>query len=173
MIRKGIHKSAVVDVEGDAEIPPSTILEPLVAIYIGREGKLHLGRMNIFYPHCSVRIDQGWMTTGEEVSFGPGCHIYEPRGGLSIGNHCMFAGGVAVCGVNHQFSDRSIPMRHQPAVNAPVVIEDDVWVGMNATILPGVTIGKGAVIGAGSVVTKDIPEYSVATGIPCTTDYKR
>ncbi len=173
MIRKGIHKSALIDVEGEVGIPSTTILEPLSVIYVGQKGKLQLGEMNTLYPHSSIRIDQGWMTTGNEVSFGSGCHIYEPRGGLSIGNHCMFAAGVTICGVNHKISNRSIPMRHQTPENAPVIIEDDVWVGMNATILPGVTIAKGAVIGAGSVVTNDIPPYSVAMGIPCIVDRPR
>lgn len=167
MIRKGIHPSAVVDVEGPCIIPDSTIMEPLAVIFVGPHGRLTLGERNTLYPHVSIRIDKGWMTTGEEVSFGPGVLIYEPRAGLTIGNHCLIAGGVKICGVQHGRAG-DIPMRHQPAEAAPIVIEDDCWLGMGVIVMPGVTIGRGSVIGAGSVVTKDIPPGSVAWGSPCT-----
>jgi len=166
MIHRGIHPSAVVDCLGNARLPESTVLEPLAVIYVGRSGHLTLGDDNILYPHASIRIDQGDMVTGREVSFGPGCHIYEPRAGLTIGDHCMIGGGAVICGVNHGFADAHQPMRHQPAVAAPVILEDDVWVGMGVMILPGVRIGRGSVIGAGSVVTRDVPPYSVGAGVP-------
>ena len=167
MIRKGIHTSAVIDVEGQLDLPPTTILEPLAVFFIGSSGRLSLGERNIFYPHCSVRIDQGWMETGSDVSFGPGCHIYEPRGGLRIGNSCLIAGGVMICGAEHGTRLGAGPMRFQPAIAKPIIIEDDVWIGMGAVITPGVTIGARSVIGAGSVVTRDIPPDSVAHGVPC------
>lgn len=167
MIRKGIHSSAVVDVLGHAVIPETTVLEPQAVIYVGADGRLDLGERNILYPHCSIRIDKGWMRTGREVSFGPGVMIYEPRAGLEIGDHCLIAAGVAICGVEHGHADPEIPMRHQPAQAAKIVIEDNVWLGMRVVVTPGVTIGRGSVIGAGSVVTHDIPAGSVAWGTPC------
>ncbi len=167
MIRKGIHPSAVIDILGKATIPDSTILEPLSVIYVGSTGKVSLGDYNILYPHSSIRIDQGYMVTGKEVSFGPGCHIYEPRGGLEIGNHCMIGGGSLICGVSHGTGRIDVPMRHQDVQAAKIVIEDDVWLGMGVVVLPGVHIGNGSIIGAGSVVTCHIPSYSVATGVPC------
>ena len=69
--------------------------------------------------------------------------------------------------LNHQFDRLDIPMNKQGAHSTePVIIEDDVWIGMRAIILPDVRIGKGSVIGAGTIVTKDIPEYSVFCGNP-------
>src|SRR5262245_36553304 len=115
-------------------------MEPQSVIYVGRDGKLELGDKNTLYPHCSIRIDKGWMRTGVEVSFGPGVIIYEPRAGLEIGNHCMIAGGVAICGVEHGSGRIDVPMRHQEATAAKVTLEDDVWIGMRAIITPGVTI---------------------------------
>jgi acetyltransferase-like isoleucine patch superfamily enzyme len=167
MIRAGIHPSAVIDFQGTLNMPESTVLEPHVVIFGGTEARLTLGERNIFYPGCVVRIEKGHMVTGEEVSFGPGCHIYEPRAGLEIGDHCMIGGGTLISGVEHGYSRRDIPMRHQPTENKPVRIEDDVWIGMGVKLLPGVTIGKGAIIGAGSVVTRSIPAYSIAIGAPC------
>lgn len=166
MIAKGIHKSAVIDVLGRAEIPETTIMEPCSVIYIGANAWLELGDKNILYPGSSIRIDTGWMKTGVEVSFGPGVHVYEPRAGVEIGDYCMIGAGTLICGVSHGMAERGIPMRHQKQVIEKVVLEDDVWIGMGVIILPGVRIGKGAVIGAGSVVTKDVPPFSVGSGVP-------
>ncbi|MBI4938224.1 MAG: acyltransferase [Nitrosomonadales bacterium] len=166
MIRKGIHPSAIVECFGAARIPGSTIIEPLAVVYIGERGKLGLGEMNTIYPGATIRIDQGWMETGDEVSFGSGCHIYEPRAGLTIGEHSMIGGGVLICGVNHGYSAQGIPMRRQPFEAAPIVIGRDVWVGMGAILLPGVTLGDGAVIAAGAVVTADVPPGAVVSGVP-------
>lgn len=166
MIRKGIHPSAIVEHHGTALIPESTIIEPLAVIFIGERGKLQLGEMNIIYPGATIRIDQGWMETGKDVSFGSGCHIYEPRAGLAIGDHCMIGGGVLICGVNHGYATREVPMRQQPSEAAPIVIGQDVWIGMGAIILPGVTLGDGSIIGAGAVVTSDVPPGVVVSGVP-------
>ena len=166
MIRRGVHASAVVEYYGSVCIPESTIIEPLAVVYIGERGRLQLGEMNTIYPGATIRIDQGWMSSGREVSFGPGCHIYEPRAGLSIGDHCMIGGGVLICGVNHGHARREVPMRQQAADAAPIVIGDDVWVGMGAIILPGVNIGAGAIVAAGAVVAADVAAGSVVSGVP-------
>jgi maltose O-acetyltransferase len=74
---------------------------------------------------------------------------------------------VTILTRNHAFVDTSRPMRDQGAGEiSPVTISDDVWIGMRVIILPGVTIGRGAIIGAGAVVTKDVPPYCVAVGNP-------
>ena len=135
-------------------------------IYVGERGRLQLGEMNIIYPGATIRIDQGWMKTGVEVSFGPGCHIYEPRAGLTIGDHCMIGGGVLICGVNHGSAAADVPMRHQAAEAKPITIGRDVWIGMGAILLPGVTLGDGSIVSAGAVVTSDVAAGTVVSGIP-------
>ena len=82
-----------------------------------------------------------------------------------IGNHVMIAPNVTITTTGHPIDP--IQRRDGSQFSKSVMIEDDVWIGANVVILPGVTIKKGAVIGAGSVVTKDIPEYVVAYGVPC------
>lgn len=166
MIRKGIHPSAVVELLGPASIPETTIIEPLAVVFIGERGRLQLGEMNTIFPGVTIRIDQGWMETGVDVSFGSGCHIYEPRGGLTIGDNCMIGGGVLICGVNHGHAIRGVPMRKQAIEAAPILIGQDVWIGMGAIILPGVTVGDGAIVGAGAVVTSDVPPGVVVSGVP-------
>jgi acetyltransferase-like isoleucine patch superfamily enzyme len=166
MIRYGIHPSAVIDVQGHCALPDTTVIEPGCVLYVGEGGSIELGERNTLYPNTTFRIDRGWMRTGAEVSFGPGCQIYEPRGGLEIGDNCLIAGGVIISGVNHSFRPSALPMREQPAEDLPVRIGNDVWIGMGAVICPGVTIGDGAVVGAGSVVTRDVPSRVVGWGAP-------
>jgi len=85
----------------------------------------------------------------------------------SIGNYVLIAPNVAILASSHVFSDKSVPMAYQgdTTIN-PVIIEDDVWIGRNAIILPGIQIGKGAIIGAGAVVTRNIPANAIAGGVP-------
>jgi maltose O-acetyltransferase len=88
-------------------------------------------------------------------------------GPVRLGRDVMMGPRVTILTQNHAFSDLGRPMNEQGAAEvAPVTIEDDVWIGMATIILPGVTIGTGAVVGAGSVVTKSIPPYAVSVGNP-------
>lgn len=84
---------------------------------------------------------------------------------IYIGNGVMFAPNVTITATGHPVHPELRP--HGDQFSFPVTIEDHVWIGSNVVILPGVTIGKNSVIGAGSVVTKDIPENVVAVGNPC------
>ena len=70
-----------------------------------------------------------------------------------------------ICG-NHTFARRDVPIRAQPPQDAPIVIEDDVWLAASAIVLGGVTVGRGCVVGAGAVVTHSLPPYSIARGVP-------
>ncbi|MAV46729.1 MAG: acyltransferase [Alphaproteobacteria bacterium TMED89] len=173
MIDKGIHPSAVVDIQGQGSLPETTILEPLSVIYVGPRGRLEVGEMFIMYPNASIRIDQGWLKLGREVSFSSGVHLYEPRDGIVIGDYVMIGAGTTICSVNHGYDDLDTPMRHQSPRPQHICIGNDVWIGMNCSILPGVTIGDGVIIGAGSVVTHDLPAYSICFGTPCTVQRMR
>lgn len=109
------------------------------------------------------------LCTGEEgrLTIGNGTHInYGVSVGatrsVEIGNRVRLGPYTRI--VDSDFHD--VYNRALPAVPRPVVIEDDVWVGMNAVILPGVRIGKASIVGTGSVVTKDVPPYTVVGGIP-------
>lgn len=166
MISLGRHATAIVEGGGDIKIPTTTVMEPNSVIYVGPKGSVSLGERNIFYPSATVRIDQGWLATGADVSFGPGCHIYEPRAGVTIGDCSMIGGGVLICGVNHGSNDSTIPMRFQAIEAQPITIGRDVWIGMGAIILPGVTIGDGAIIAAGAVVTTAVPRRQIFSGVP-------
>lgn len=89
-----------------------------------------------------------------------------PTGQIRIGNGVRIAPHVMMIAANHVFSDPHCPIHDQGLDHAPITIEDDVWIGGRVNVVAGVTIGRGSVIGAGTVVTKDIQPYSVAVGVP-------
>ena len=101
---------------------------------------------------------------GENSGIGRNCEIMN---GVTIGDNVMIGPEVYMCTETHNFSDTSVPMCKQGyKERKPIVIEDDVWIGAKAIILPGVTVGTGSVIGAGTVVPRSIPPYSVVVGNP-------
>lgn len=135
------------------------------AYYLGRfksrGGAIYIGKNCIFTPeHISC---------GDHVYIGANCVFQSAHGEIEIGNHVMFGPGVHIHGGNHKTSEIGVYMdevKKEQGIDGRVVIEDDVWVGSNAIILHGVHIGEGAVIGAGSVVTKDVEPYSIVVGNP-------
>ncbi len=106
---------------------------------------------------------------GNDVFIGSGAK-FSSITSIRIGNKVMFGPNVTIMGGNHNIHEIGRYMadvkNKRPADDLPIVIEDDVWVGADAIILKGVTIKTGSVIGAGSVVTKDVPAYSIVGGIP-------
>lgn len=166
MIRWGIHSSVVIDIQGEATIPATTVIEPGCVLYGGRNSVFRFGEENTIYPSCVFRLDRGSIVTGKRVSFSPGCMIYETRAGLTIGDCTMLAAGVTICGVQHGFGDLSLPIRDQKTAELPIEIGADVWIGMGAIILPGAKIGDGCVIGAGSLVRGAVEPYTVGYGTP-------
>src|SRR5690606_21616381 len=92
--------------------------------------------------------------------------IDQPDGRIQIGNHVRIAPHVMMIAGNHVFRDTTRPITTQGLEHAPIVVEDDVWIAGRVTITAGVTIGRGSVIAAGAVVTRDIPPFSVAAGVP-------
>jgi maltose O-acetyltransferase len=89
-----------------------------------------------------------------------------PGAEIVIGNDVIMGPDVVIITMNHKHDDITRPIQAQGYEFAPVIIEDDVWIGMRVIILPGVRIGRSSVIGAGAVVAKDVPGYSVAVGNP-------
>ncbi|MEA5602809.1 acyltransferase [Nostoc sp. UHCC 0252] len=102
---------------------------------------------------------------GEDTFIGPGVCIGGP-GNIKIGQNCLIAAHTAIYANNHNFADPTEPIKYQGVTCKGIVIEDDCWLGHGVKVLDGVTIGRGSVIGAGAVVTKDIPPFSVAVGVP-------
>lgn len=107
----------------------------------------------------------GEIHIGEGTLIEPRVHIAAATK-LTIGRHVLFASNVFVTDHDHGFLNPALPVSQQPLIVAPTRIDDWCWLGENAVVLKGVTIGRGAVIGANSVVTRDIPPFAIAAGAP-------
>lgn len=101
---------------------------------------------------------------GNNSGIGENCRL---QGTVTIGDNVMMGQDVLIFTSNHSFERTDIPMQEQGYQGEkPVVIGNDVWIGARAIVLPGVTVGDGCIIGAGSVVTKDVPPYTIIGGNP-------
>ena len=124
----------------------------------------------LYFNKCGNNVDIGRrcklspnISIGNNSGIGDNSYI---QGEVIIGNDVMMAPNVAIIAVNHNYDRIDIPMNKQGKKEKPINICDDVWLGYGSKILSGVTVNKGAIVGAGSVVTKDVPEYSIVGGNP-------
>ena len=122
-----------------------------------------LGRKSVIESYCCINNAVGDVTIGDHTRIGIHCTVIGP---VSIGNNVNLAQGITVTALNHNYEDVTRRIDEQGISTKPVVIGDDVWIGANAVILPGVTIGRHVVVAAGAVVTKDVPDYCVVAGVP-------
>jgi acetyltransferase-like isoleucine patch superfamily enzyme len=116
---------------------------------------------------CYFNADGGSISVGNWTAMNHNVHINASCGGsIHIGEHCPIGPGVIMRTANHRFSRTDINIQDQGHDPADIIIEDNCWIGANAVILGGVRIGTGAIIGAGAIVTKDIPSMAIAVGTP-------
>jgi acetyltransferase-like isoleucine patch superfamily enzyme len=122
-----------------------------------------IGENSIIEDFAVINNGVGAVLIANNVGIGLSNVIIGP---VTLGNYVMLAQNIVISGLNHGFEDVTLPPRLQKVTTKQIIINDNVWVGANSSITAGVTIGKNAIIGAGSVVTKDIPAYCVAVGNP-------
>jgi acetyltransferase-like isoleucine patch superfamily enzyme len=108
---------------------------------------------------------EGRIAIGANTYVGPNSVLFG-AGGIEIGDAVLISPGVVITSQQHSFESPDSDIRDQPLRFGPIVIERDVWVGSNATILPGVRLGQGCVVGAGAVVAKDVPPMTLVVGVP-------
>jgi acetyltransferase-like isoleucine patch superfamily enzyme len=131
--------------EGRLELGAQVLLEPGVWLTAPAPGRIRIGAGTFF--------NIGVMVAAKEL--------------VEIGEYCMFANGCFVTDANHRFDDPNTPVPWQGFTSkGPTRVGDNVWCGANVVITSGVTIGERCVIGANSVVTEDIPPFSIAAGVP-------
>jgi len=125
------------------------------------------------YCYLTADYEGGYLRIGEHSHIDVFSALHG-QGGISIGSNCAIASGVVIYSQSNQYkNDRLLDIVDQPILFEPVVIESGVWIGANATILPGVKIGRGAIVGAGALVNKNIPAYEIVAGVPARTIGKR
>lgn len=125
--------------------------------------RFFLGRQSVIESYCCINNAVGDVVIGDHTRIGIHNTIIGP---VCIGNHVNLAQGITVTALNHNFEDVTRRIDEQGISTKPVIIGDDVWIGANAVVLPGVTIGRHCVVAAGAVVTKDVPDHSVVGGVP-------
>ncbi len=128
-------------------------------------GRIEIGDQSKIGTMSIVEDRGGFIKIGKNTSINSLSVLYG-HGGLTIGDNVRAATQLIIVPANHNFSDPNILISEQGETKKGIIIGDDVWLGARVTILDGVEIGHGSVVGAGSVVTSDIPPYSVAVGVP-------
>jgi acetyltransferase-like isoleucine patch superfamily enzyme len=132
-----------------------------------REDRLRVGRDTLFEPGVWITVpDRARVHIGSGTFLNLGVMV-AAMGLVEIGDHCMFANGCFITDADHRHDDPHRPVTWQGFISrGPTRIGDNVWCGANVVVTSGVTIGKRCVIGANSVVTRDLPPFSVAVGAP-------
>jgi galactoside O-acetyltransferase len=155
------------------------IIETMLSIFPGTPGKyLRRYLYKIFFKEVGNKFSAGLrvkiqvpgnIQVGNNVSFNYGVWIAANKhkdGGIIFGNNVLVGPYTIIHSGNHRFKDASLPIFKQGFEFKTITIEDDVWIAAHCTILSGVKLGKGSVVAAGSVVTKDVPPYAVVAGVP-------
>lgn len=141
---------------------PIGIIRRLRSRYI-RSQLGSLGKRSYIYPGVSISYPEH-VFIGEDVSIAPGVYIgASSQGKVIIGDRCAIAGGTRIVTPTH---DPNVLPVSKIGINKSVTIGKDVWIGTGAIILPGVTIHDGSIVGAGAVVTKDVPPDCIVAGVP-------
>lgn len=125
--------------------------------------RFYIGDDTTIEDFTTINNGVGDIRIGDRTRIGLGCTLIGP---VNIGNDIRLAQNIVMSGLNHNYEDITMPISDQGVSTAPIIIEDETWLGANCVVLPGVTIGRHCVIAAGSIVNRDIPPFSVAAGNP-------
>jgi len=127
--------------------------------------KIRIAKSAMIHSTALLNPESGWIEIGPHSTVNEFCALHG-AGGIRIGNGVRIGCHSVIHSVQHHFERLDVPIWKQSTYAKQIVIDDDVWIGANCTILGGVTVGAHSIIGAHSLVTKDIPPYSVAYGVP-------
>lgn len=163
-MRNRSHGSGEFLPEQLAQLGPDCVLEPGVLIFhpenVALGANVYVGHQTILKGYYKNKL-----IIGDETWIGQQC-FFHAGGGIQIGRRVGIGPGVKILTSFHREAGREIAIYNAPVEFQPVVIEDDADIGVGAILLPGVTVGKGAQVGAGSVVTQDVAAYQVVVGNP-------
>jgi acetyltransferase-like isoleucine patch superfamily enzyme len=135
-----------------------------MSLQIWPEGSVSIGERCVIDRHASIEC-RGRLMIGARVIIGHHVTI-GVDGTVTIGDDCLIAELVSIRDHDHAFGRTDVPIREQGPAVADVTVGRDVWIGAKATLTSGVTIGDHAVVAAGAVVTRDVPEWSIVGGVP-------
>jgi len=135
-------------------------------ILIAGSQNVSLGSDVFLVDNVSISAENGRLICGDKLAVNSGALINADFGEIIIGSGVMIGPGVLIRASNHGSDDVSRFMWYQGQTGGKIEIGDDVWMGGNAVVLPGVKIGSHVIVAAGAVVTKDVPDYSIVAGVP-------
>ena len=158
------HGSGAFRREDFRRIGDGVVLEPGVLVF--HPENIELGD-DVYVGHNAILkgYHKGLMTIGEGTWIGQGC-FFHSAGGLTIGRAVGIGPMVKILTSQHEAAERCFPVTHTPVEFAPVVLEDGCDIGAGTVILPGSRVGRGAIVGAGAVVTRDVEPFAVVAGVP-------
>lgn len=139
------------------------IVRPRTRMDVVPWNKFELGENSTIEDFSAINNGVGSVIIGDRTKIGLSNIIIGP---VTIGNDIRLAQNITLSGLNHNYEDVSMPIHEQGVSTSSITIEDETWIGANVVVVAGVTIGKHSIVAAGSIVTKDIPPYSVAVGNP-------
>lgn len=159
-LRRGL---TIIDRQQEIQIGSDVDLYP--NIFIQGSGRLIIEDKVTLYPnnYFSIGGPEGMIKIGRGSHFAPSCAMYGAKG-LTIGEHCAIAANSVLTTIGHD--SRTTGLLASSSSGAPITLTRDIWLGANCTILPGVTIAEGCIVGAGAVLSKDTERYGVYLGIP-------
>jgi len=146
------------------DIHPSATFGPRVQLHIHEEASLTIGAgVQVLQDSWLIAHPGDTMVLHEKVFLSQHCTV---SGSVHIGKNTLVAGYATIIDSDHVIADTARPIMEQGGVSSPIIIGEDVWIGTHAIVLRGVSIGDHAVIAANSVVTRDVPAWAVAAGVP-------
>lgn len=131
--------------------------------------KFELGENSTIEDFSTINNGVGDVLIGKRTRIGLGSVVIGP---VKIGDDVLLAQNIIVSGLNHGYEDINIPISKQPVTTRQIVLEDECWIGSNSVIVSGARIGKHSIVAAGSVVNRDVPDYSIVAGNPATVKKK-
>jgi galactoside O-acetyltransferase len=167
--RSAAHRRVLARIERNAprtRIDPTTHVRTPERLRVGADVFVDAGVVL----HCGGTgwgPEDGGITIGEHTYIGPGCTLFGAAG-IEIGASVLISPGVVITSHQHSYAQRDVEIRLQPLRFGRVVIERDVWIGANATVLPGVRVGTGS-----AVVTRDVPPGTIVMGVPARSAHER
>lgn len=144
-------------------------IDDQATLYAHRDGGgVSIGDDSSVQRHSILELIQGGnITVGRNTHIQSGCHLTAAKANIIIGDDVQLAPRCALYPYQHGFADLAAPIARQPLTSkGDIVIEDGAWLGVGVIVLDGVTIGRGAILGAGAVVTASIPAFAIAAGVP-------
>ena len=162
--RRGWQKQGV-QIAADCLFEEEVALRIIPSFFTINPGKIVLQNGTKLSKGCVLDCFGGEITIGSNVFLGPYCVLYG-HGNIRIGNDCLIAMGCKIIAGNHSIPAPGALIRLQPDVAEAIDIGNNVWLGADVKVLAGVTIGDGCIVGAGSVVTSNLPPYTIAIGSP-------